>query len=78
MRARPVLVFVALALVGELGHRFFLWTGWTGAHHLFHFLYGAGALVVFSRYVVHDIRRNGVPRFSWHLRPEAAPARREE
>lgn len=72
------MVFLALVGFGELGHQILERTGWEGAHHAFHLLYGAGAIAGFLWYAVRDIRQNGMPRFSWRLRPEAAPAHRED
>ena len=72
-------VVVPLAAVGEAGHQLLGRWGQVLAHHLFHIVFGLGAAIVFVVYAVLDIRRNGWPSFSWHLRPpgqhptEAAP-----
>ena len=66
-RKLAILVLVLLAL-GELGHRVFIELHATVAHHIFHIVFGAGAVVVFSAYAIWDAYRNGLPTFSWHLR----------
>ena len=68
---RPALAFVGLVVFGEAAHRFFSWTGWTAAHHVFHLLYGGGAVLGFMWFAVRDVRQNGMPRFSLRLAPQA-------
>jgi hypothetical protein len=65
---------VPLAVIGELGHQLLGRLGQVLAHHFFHVVFGAGAIVAFAAYVWIDIRRHGWPAFSWRLRvPEAGP-----
>ncbi len=71
--ARIALVVAVLAAVGEAGHQLLQRTGWVAAHHAFHLAYGIGAVAAFVAYAVRDIARNGLPRFSWSLRPVAEP-----
>lgn len=60
---------VAMAGLGEFGHQLFDRFQW-GGHHFFHFAFPVAAAAVFVVFVVADVKRNGRPRFSWHLRPE--------
>jgi hypothetical protein len=66
---RAAWVIVPLAVAGELGHQLLERMGQTVAHHLFHILFGFGAALAFGIYVLVDIRRHGMPTFSWRLRP---------
>ncbi|HWB70887.1 MAG TPA: hypothetical protein VG452_01615 [Egibacteraceae bacterium] len=72
---KPTAVLVALAVVGEAGHRLLVQLDQAVAHHLFHVVFGAGAGVAFVGLVVVDIARNGWPSFSWRLRSEPASRR---
>jgi hypothetical protein len=58
---------LAVAVVGEGGHRLFDQYGTAVGHHLFHILMVGGAALLFFAIAVYDIRRNGRPRFSWRL-----------
>jgi hypothetical protein len=63
-----ILLVIPIALLGELGHRLLDQLGRSFAHHLFHILFGAGAIVVFVVVVLLEVRRNGWPSFSLGLR----------
>lgn len=41
----------------------------TSRSHLLHIAFLAGAFIVFGAYVVFDVKRNGMPLFSWRLKP---------
>jgi hypothetical protein len=73
--ARIVLAVLGLVALGEVGHQLFERMGWEAGHHAFHLAYGAGAIVAFLAFAARDVRRNGLPRFTWALRPEATPSR---
>jgi hypothetical protein len=73
--ARILLAVLGLVALGEAGHQLFERLGWEAGHHAFHLAYGAGAIVAFLGFAARDVRRNGLPRFTWALRPEAAPSR---
>lgn len=60
---------LGLAALGEAGHHLFGRLGWEAGHHAFHLAYGAGAIAAFASYAIADVRRNGLPGFSWRLRP---------
>jgi len=60
-----------LVALGEGGHLLLNRLGTVLGHHLFHVLFAGGAVVVFTAYALADIRRHGLPRLSWSLRPEA-------
>jgi len=64
---------VPLALLGEAGHHLLEHLGQTLAHHMFHILFGLGAVAIFVVYAAVDIRRNGWPGFSWRIRPDRRP-----
>jgi hypothetical protein len=68
---RMAWVVLPIALVGELGHQVLQRAGQALAHHFFHLLFGAGAVVAFTIYAIVDIRRNGWPGLTWRLRPPA-------
>lgn len=65
---RGLLLAIPVTLLGELGHHLLEQLGRTFAHHLFHLFFGAGAVLLFALVLVADVRRNGWPGFSWHLR----------
>jgi hypothetical protein len=73
--ARILLAVLGLVALGEAGHQLFERMGWEAGHHVFHLAYGAGAIVAFLAFAARDVRRNGLPRFTWALRPEATPSR---
>ena len=67
-RARRFLwAAVAVAVVGEGGHRLFDAYGTALGHHAFHVVTIGGATLLFAAIVAADIRANGPPRFSWSL-----------
>jgi hypothetical protein len=67
-RARRFLwAAVAVAVVGEGGHRLFDAYGTALGHHAFHVVTVGGATLLFAAIVVGDIRANGRPHFSWKL-----------
>ena len=69
-RLRRALLFaLGLGLLGELGHQLLGRWGQALAHHFFHILFGAAAILAFGIYAAVDIRRHGLPRFSRRLRP---------
>lgn len=71
MRARWLALYVVgMAALGEGGHLLFEHFGWPG-HHLFHALYPMAAFVVFVSCVMAEVKRHGMPRFSWRLRQDA-------
>ena len=77
--ARPwkIAAMVVLAAgLGEVGHLLFERFAWAG-HHAFHLAFPIVAAGVFVAYVARDVRRHGLPGFSWRLRPDE-PAPREE
>ena len=61
-----VLLAIPVALVGELGHHLLEQLGRTFAHHFFHIVFGAGAVLLFTLVIAADVRRHGWPAFSWH------------
>ncbi|HLB62394.1 MAG TPA: hypothetical protein VJN50_06665 [Actinomycetota bacterium] len=61
----------ALVALGEAGHVLLDRFGTAFGHHLFHVLFAGGAAILFGVFALVDIRRNGLPRFSWSLRPQA-------
>jgi hypothetical protein len=63
-----LLLAIPVTLLGEFGHHLLEQLGRTFAHHLFHIFFGAGAVLLFALVFVADVRRNGWPGFSWHLR----------
>jgi hypothetical protein len=67
---RIAFVVVGLVALGEAGHQVFERVAWEAGHHAFHLAYGAGAIVAFLAYAVRDVRRHGLPRFGWALRPD--------
>ena len=67
---RLAALLVPIALLGEAGHQLFERLHRQAAHHAFHLIFAAGAVIVFGLYLVREIRRNGWPSFSWRLRPE--------
>src|SRR5919199_526944 len=69
--AKVVLVVVALAMGGEVGHQALsrMGAGAASVHHAFHLVYPAAAAVVFCIYLAEFVRREGWPVFSWRLRP---------
>jgi hypothetical protein len=71
--ARISLVVLGLAGFGEAGHLLFERLDWEAGHHAFHLAYGVGAIVAFAALAVRDVRRNGIPGFSWSLRPSTDP-----
>ena len=58
---------LAVAFVGEGGHRLFDAYGTSLGHHAFHIATVGGASLLFAAIVVSDIRANGPPHFSWRL-----------
>lgn len=58
-------VAVAVAIMGEGGHRLFDQYGSAVGHHFFHIVMVGGAALLFLGLAIVDIRRNGRPRFSW-------------
>ena len=58
-----------IAFLGEAGHQLLDHLGHAVAHHLFHLLFGAGAVVVFGSFIAAEVRRNGWPSFSWRVNP---------
>jgi hypothetical protein len=60
-----MLLAIPVTLLGELGHLLLEQLGRTFAHHFFHILLGAGAVVLFALLIATDVRRNGWPGFSW-------------
>ncbi len=64
-----ILLAIPIALLGELGHHLLDQLGRSFAHHLFHILFGAAAILVFAILVLVEVRRNGWPTFSIRLRP---------
>ncbi len=84
MRRQPALrlasklawIVALAAILGEAGHHIFERLHEHAAHHLFHILFGGGALVIFVSYLVVSIVRHGWPSFSWRIRPpHRSPAR---
>lgn len=68
--ARKLALLAApVVLLGEAGHHLLERYPEVLAHHLFHILFGAGAVVAFVAFLAVDIRRNGVPSFSFRLGP---------
>lgn len=65
--AKLGLLLAGAALVAE-AHRLLEGNGLALAHHAFHVAFGVGAMLVLVGYVVHEVRRNGWPGFSWRLR----------
>ncbi len=63
-----------LLALGEAGHHVLEHAHQEIAHHLFHILFGAGAILVFGLYMFREVRRNGWPRFTWRLRAEVPTA----
>lgn len=61
-------VLLPVALLGEAGHRLLGGLGAEVAHHAFHLVFGAGAVVLFAGLVLREVRRSGLA-FSWRLRP---------
>jgi hypothetical protein len=72
---RILIAVVGLVALGETGHQLFELMGWEAGHHVFHLAYGAGAIVAFLAFAARDVRRHGLTRFTWSLRPQAAPSR---
>jgi hypothetical protein len=66
---RMAWLVLPVALLGELGHQVLQRAGQTLAHHFFHILFGAGAVIAFTAYAIVDIRRHGWPGFQWRVRP---------
>ncbi len=62
-----VWVALAVAVVGEGGHRLFDAYGSTIGHHAFHIVMVGGASLLFVALAAYDIHRNGRPRFTWRL-----------
>lgn len=60
-----VWVALAVAVLGEGGHRLFDQYGSAVGHHLFHIVLVGGASLLFVALALYDISRNGRPRFSW-------------
>jgi hypothetical protein len=75
MVARILVAVLGLVALGEAGHQLFERMGWEAGHHAFHLAYGVGAILAFLALAAWDLRRNGLPRFTWALRPEAARSR---
>ena len=72
------LIVVPIALLGEAGHQLFEHLHRQAAHHAFHLLFVGGAVIVFSIYLVREIRRNGWPSFSWRVRARIEKHKAEE
>ncbi|HEY7755925.1 MAG TPA: hypothetical protein VID69_06840 [Actinomycetota bacterium] len=71
--ARIAIVVLGLVALGEAGHQVFERLGWQAGHHAFHLAYGAGAIVAFCAFAARDVRRHGLPRLTWALRPRTTP-----
>lgn len=65
-----------LVLLGEAGHLLLEEGGEELAHHLLHGLFLGGAAIVFGAYVLRGVRSNGLPSFTWRLKPRAHDAGR--
>jgi hypothetical protein len=66
--AGPVALWLVTAVaVGDTIHYLSHRLGVSITHHSFHLLFTVGALSVFTFCVIANVRRNGWPKFSWHL-----------